>query len=56
MAVLTRLRARLLGQQALGCSVDGKMVLIEAVEGSDTAIGEESPAADAHTLLTRAFE
>jgi hypothetical protein len=56
VAALTRMLARLLGQEVLGCSVDGKMVLIEAVEEADSAIGEESRSPDVYTLLRRAFE
>jgi hypothetical protein len=36
--------------------VDGKIVLVEAVEGGDTVIEEVAHPHDVHALLWRAFE
>jgi hypothetical protein len=56
VAAMAGILAKLLDQEALGCSVDGKMILIEA----DKAEAREKPndvsrPPDLYTQLTRAF-
>ena len=55
VAAMARLLARLLGQESVGCSVDGKMILVEAAEGGDPWI-RDGACPDVYELLRRAFE
>jgi hypothetical protein len=55
VAAMARLLARLLGQESLGCSVDGKMILVEVVEGGHPSIGDGA-CPDVYALLRGAFD
>jgi hypothetical protein len=47
--------AQLLEQEALGCSVDGKMILIEATGEKQRETGDGATATDVRALLRKAF-
>jgi hypothetical protein len=55
IAVMAGMLARLLEQEALGCSVDGKMILMDAARGDAGATGTGANAAGLRTLLRSAF-
>jgi hypothetical protein len=56
VAAMARLLARLLGQESVGCSVDGKMVLVEAVEEDCSAIEKAPRPLDVYALLRGAID
>jgi len=52
---LVRLIGRLLNQEAIGCSIDGKMILIDAAADAPSALLKSNPSTDLYAVLCGAF-